>query len=119
MPLLTREQILAAQDLPMETVSVPEWGGDVMVRTLTGSERDQFEKLIITQQGKRAVQNLDNLRAKLCSVSICDEQGNRLFSQADIETLGKKSSLALQRVFEVAMKLSGFSQEDLEELTKN
>ena len=40
---LNREAILAAEDLPRELVEVPEWGGAVYVRALTGAERDQFE----------------------------------------------------------------------------
>ena len=41
--MLTREQILGSDDLKRQTVAVPEWGGDVFVRMLTGGERDAFE----------------------------------------------------------------------------
>ena len=34
--LLTRDAILAAADIQTETVPVPEWGGEVAVRPLTG-----------------------------------------------------------------------------------
>ena len=40
--MLTREQILGLSDLPREEVRIPEWGGVVFVRALTGSERDQL-----------------------------------------------------------------------------
>src|SRR5947199_100548 len=40
MTLLTREQMLAADDLHREFVEVPGLGGGVWVRTLTGTERD-------------------------------------------------------------------------------
>lgn len=33
--MLTREQILQSDDLPRETVQVPEWGGEVQVTTQT------------------------------------------------------------------------------------
>ena len=47
MTILTRDQILQANDLVTETVEVPEWGGSVFVKSLTGVERDQFEAAIV------------------------------------------------------------------------
>lgn len=119
MALLTRDQILKAQDLPTEDVPVPEWGGTVRVRALTGAERDAFEQSIVEQRGRSARMNLQNLRAKLVALTVVDEEGNRIFSDSDAKLLGKKSALALNRVFEVAQKLSGLTSEDVEELTKN
>lgn len=119
MALLTRDQILKAQDLPTEDVSVPEWGGTVRVRALTGAERDAFEQSIVEQRGRSTRMNLQNLRAKLVALTVVDEEGNRIFSDSDAKLLGKKSALALNRVFEVAQKLSGLTSEDVEELTKN
>jgi len=43
---LNKEQILRADDLKTEEVDVPEWGGSVRVRVLTGTERDAFESSI-------------------------------------------------------------------------
>ena len=42
--VLSKEQILQADDLKTETVEVPEWGGDVLLRELRGRERDAFEE---------------------------------------------------------------------------
>jgi hypothetical protein len=117
--LLTRDTILQANDLPRELVSVPEWGGEVYVRTLTGTERDSYEAQSVEKRGKSYEANLRNLRAKLCALAMCDEQGKRLFGEGDVEALGAKSSAALDRVFSVARRLSGLGAEDFEELAKN
>lgn len=114
--ILTKDQILQAQDIRTERVEVPEWGGDVFVRTMSGTERDQLEASIIGKQGER---NLENLRAKIVALSVVDREGNRLFSFKDTLELGKKSARALDRVFSVAQRLSGFTPKDVEELTKN
>ena len=37
--MLTRKQILECADIPTEIVKVPEWGGEVLVKGLTGAER--------------------------------------------------------------------------------
>lgn len=116
---LSREEILSADDLRKELVPVPEWGGEVWVRALTGTERDTFEATSIVQKGKDHEVNLRDIRARLCIFAICDAQGKRLFGAHDIEILGAKSSAALSRVYEVAERLSGFSKKDMEELAKN
>jgi len=118
MPLLTRETILAADDLGRELVNVPEWGGDVYVRGLTGKERDAFEAGMIDQRGKSQTVNLQNIRAKLAGLSICDESGKRIFTDADLAALAGKSAVALNRVFEVARRLSGLGDDDVKELAK-
>ena len=125
MALLTREQILGAEDLPFEIVEVPGWGGEVGVQGLTGKERDAFE-LSCTERrkgkgGKETVtMKLDNVRAKLVCRCVVDGPGGGLiFSEADVEALGNKSALELQRVFDVARRLSGLTDGDVEELSKN
>ncbi len=117
--LLSREDILQAQDLTSEDVDVPEWGGVVRVRTLTGAERDAFESSVARKQGKNVVMNYKNIRAKLVALTVIDGEGNRLFSDEDARALGRKSAEALDRVFSVAQRLSGIRDEDVEELAKN
>ncbi len=115
--LLTRDQILSADDLKSEVVSVPEWGGSVRVKTLTGSQRDEFEASIVTLEGKKAViKSSRGIRALLASLSICDDKGAAVFSKEDVEKLAAKSSLALDRVFGVASRLSGLNEKDVKEL---
>lgn len=117
--LLTKDQILGVQDIQTETVEVPEWGGAVIVRGMNGRERDSFEASMIKGKGKSANVNLENLRAKLVSKCIVDEAGKRLFSDDDIPALAAKSAAALNRVYEVAQRLSGVTEDDVDELVKN
>jgi hypothetical protein len=114
--MLTREQILAVTDLPRETVEVKEWGGSVVVAAMTGTDRDAFEASVVTADGKP---NLRNMRAKLVAACVVDEAGKRLFSPADIEALGGKSSSALDRIAKVAQRLNRLGDEQLEELKGN
>jgi len=116
MATLTKEQILQANDLKIETVDVPEWGGSVGVRTMTGTERDSFEQSIVEKKGKT---NLSNIRARLCALTVVDDSGKRIFNDNEVAELGKKSAAALDRVFTVAQKMNGFGEKDIEELGKN
>lgn len=114
--MLTKAQILAADDMKRVSVQVPEWGGDVLVRPLTGCERDAIETRIVEDRkaGKPVA-----FRATLVAMSTCDEGGNLLFEESDIEALGVKSSAPLDRIYDVASRLSGFTKSDVKELEKN
>jgi hypothetical protein len=120
--LLTREDILAAEDRAAEYVAVPEWGGTVRVIALTGTERGLYEASLTTfrSNGKGGLEmapgNVANSKVRLAALSIVGEDDKRLFAEADILALGDKSSAALERVVEVAMRLSAFSPADMEAL---
>ncbi len=119
MGLLGREAILGAQDLETEDVAVPEWGGTVRVKALTAAERDAYEESLLIGKGRKRRLSMMNARAKLVGLTVVGEDGQRLFNERDVAALGQKSSGALSRVFDVAMRLAGLTDEDIEELTEN
>lgn len=119
MPLLDKSGILAAQDIEFEDVPVPEWGGTVRIYGLTGTERDRFEAGVVEQRGARVRANLKNVRARLVAMAMRDEDGKRLFSDAEVAALGEKSAKVLDRLFDVAARLSRLSDEAVEELAGN
>lgn len=121
MNFLSRSQIVAASDLPVQVLEVPEWGGYVRIRALTGFERDAFEASVQPPpqaRGRIAQMNLDNIRARLVSLCMIDEQGHRLFPEEYCEALGQKSAKALDRVFKSCQKLCGLTQEDVDFLSQ-
>lgn len=114
MSFLTKEQIIQAQDLKTEVVDVPEWGGQVRVRTITAKERDAFETQLASEKG-----GLENIRAKFVAATLIDEKGKLLFDEMQISQLGNKSGAAVDKVFAIGQKLAGLGAKDVEELTKN
>ena len=112
MSLLSKDQILSANDVKIKKVEVPEWGGHVFVRSMTAIQRDDFEV-------RHAKGTLKNYRATIASRTICDESGALMFSEAEIAQLSQKSSGALSRIYDVAIDLSGVSEEDAQELEKS
>jgi len=113
--MLDKKSIMDAKDLSSQVVDIPEWGGQVTVRTLTGVERDNFEQSLL--KGKKV--DMNNMRAKLCALCIVDEKGKRLFGDMDSVALGLKSAKALDRVFSAAQELNGMGVDDIEEIVKN
>lgn len=114
---ISRDLILESADLPREEVDVPEWGGAVFVKTMTGEERDCFDTFVHEHASKG--DPVKNISAYVAVMTIVDRNGNRLFTEADIVPLGRKSSLALNRVWRVAQRLNGLGAQAQEELAKN
>lgn len=114
---MTREKILEADDLETELVPVPEWGGDVLIRSLDGVGRDTFEMAVyrMRQNPREEV----NIRARLVALCAVDDAGLQLFSEKDVARLGAKSARALDRCFTVAQRLNGLTAADVSELAKN
>ena len=116
MTLLNKAQILEANDIHTQIVSVPEWGGHVKITGISARVRDQWEVTIAEQREKKKPVDV---RASLCAKAIIDEDGRKLFTDDDIKALGNKSAAALQRVFLAAMSLSGLDDKAVEELEGN
>lgn len=124
---LSKEQILAADDLPYEDVNVPEWGGVVRVRGLTGSERGWWESQLseVTPEEDeggdtrmKMAFHMERMRVTLCTLCLVDAHGARLFKENEVRALGQKSALALNRVYDVAARISGISKEAVERAAK-
>lgn len=106
---LDSKSIIAANDARLEKVHVPEWGGDVYLRVISGTDRDRFEEAYADQKMKA-------FRIRFLLLTICDEAGERLFKDEQADALGKKSSVVINRLFEAAWKLNAFTQEAIDEL---
>lgn len=113
---LTKDQIKAAQDTKTEEVEVPEWGGTVIIKTMTGKSRDALEMSMVKANGQ---QDRSNIRARFVVASAVDDKGKPLFEDADIEWLGQKSAAALDRCFAVSQRLNHITDGDVEDLAKN
>ena len=118
MAILKRDEILKAPDQVIEVIAVPEWGGEVCVRSLSAAEYDRYVQSMVQFRGKERSVNIVNARARLLTIAACDEDGNRLFSEADVKELGTKNAAAVERVFKVAQRLAGLSDDDVAELTE-
>jgi hypothetical protein len=116
---LSRGDIQSGADsgLGKEELDVPEWGGYVIVKGLTGHERDAWEASFFVNFGTRKQRaTLADTRASLVQKTCINDDGTLQFQPSDIEWLTQKSAASLQRVFLVAQRLSGLSDDDIEEI---
>lgn len=117
--ILSASDIFSTEDNKLEKVDVPEWGGAVYVQGLTGRQRDAFELGVMEYNQKGDNSGVQNIRARLVAWCAVDEKGGRIFKDSDVARLGNKSAVALNRVFEVAQRLSGMTPSDIEEMAGN
>lgn len=109
-----RAAILASDDLPREPVDVPwETGGaKVYIRGMTSTEKDAWIARTMPDGG--TFRWTPNLTAELVVKTLVDEDGERIFTDADAPALGGKGAPALGALFAVAMRLSGLQEDEVE-----
>jgi hypothetical protein len=115
MPALTKDQILAANDMDLLEIEVPEWNGSVFCRVMSVGERDAYEREWI---GKRET-GVENFRTKFLQRVLCNKDGELLFSAEEVALLSKKSARVMARLWDKAMKHNHLMADDVEELAKN
>lgn len=121
---LTIAQIIEAQDCPSIQVDVPEWGGVVFIKTMTGPERADYDALHLeaaklNAKGEVASIDYGRLREFLVSTTVTDENGNRIFKdEVSMNVLKNKSGAVLDRLSGIAQRHNKLSKEDIEEAKK-
>lgn len=126
--VLSLDQIMAADDLQTEWVSIPEWSPrdapnpdayGVYVRSLNGRERADWQQSSLMGNGKNATVNFQQYTVKLVALAAVDAAGKRVFIGLKGSELLTKNSAILERIGEVAMRLSGIGEEEMEAISGN
>lgn len=92
---------------------MPGWG-DVLVRPLSGRDRDELEAW--QRDNKDGV----GLRAQVAARSLCDEAGEPFdWTEDEVEQLAEKSGAALDAVLTAASRISGLTVESMDTIEKN
>lgn len=104
-----------------EDVPVPELGDGVVIPIwgMTTRERTMWEdKQTSLPKDKRAKQKSE-IRERLVIECCKDDDGKAIFTRAQIEQLGLRRADVVERLVNTALRLSGFTNQDVEKLAKN
>ncbi len=96
-----RSQILEADDLPLEEVTVPAWDCTVYVRPMSGDEAVRYYQALRGDVVDPAV-----ARNLLLAICLCDSHGERIFSDADAPYIGRRNAAVLGQLHDVAVRVN-------------
>lgn len=109
--ILTADDILAANDLTIIKIEVPEWGGTVCFKTMPADEFIRFQQMADTPAK-------DSAWVKILSLCACDEKGNLLFTAQQLGMLKTKSTAVFLRLQKQLLALNGI-EDKTKEAIKN
>lgn len=111
-----RDTIFASVDIPSEPVEVPEWGVTLEVRGMTGADRTRILDSAVGPSGKV---DLSIVYPEIVIGTCYDpETGEKVFERDDRDAILAKSAQAIDRLAQVGMRLSGFTEEAADEAGK-
>jgi hypothetical protein len=99
---------------PPTRLFVKAWKREVFLVDPTADLRDEWDIFRQDHRGRPA-----SWRAKLASLLLCDAEGHRLYTAADVPALGKLRHAGLHEIFEAGAKLLDTTDADVEEAAKN
>ena len=115
---LSKDAILSAKDTEMHEVDVPEWGGTILLRSMTGEQRNNYEYWA-HQQSKADSPDYRGIRERLIICCAVDDNGDPLFSEDDLAALSSKNSEVIDRLHDRCQAICGMDADAIEEAAKN
>lgn len=114
-----KQQILSANDTVGRQVEVPEWNVTVRIKQMSLAESMDFQaQMQDIPEGDNA-SSLRNM-ATFLSKCLCDDAGNRIFSDDEVHLLDTRSLEVIKRLVNIASEVNGIGDEvDGEEAKKS
>lgn len=99
-------------DVTTGVVPCPKWGGDVMVRSLAGHERDQFD--FWRREHILADKPQIHIRARLVAMSWCDDEKGTpaAITDSEILALSNRDGATLDALYDKCCELSKVMHRD-------
>lgn len=121
--MLNRDSILGARDFGLKEIDVPEWGGTIYLRKWSAKDRNAYigKSVNVDEDGSGHVnyEAIFDSQVWAVAMSICDEDGKRLFTDDELDLLATKNGDVIQRLCEEVYKLNGLAEKSVEESAKN
>jgi hypothetical protein len=113
-----RDTILAAQDIPSESVTIPEWGVDLLVKGMSAGDRITLMQNAYDQNTQQV--NMAAVYPDIVVSCVFDPDTDEpVFSDSDKGALMAKSSAAIEAIAAVGLRLSGIGKDESDALGKD
>lgn len=114
---LSPRDIMASDDTETRDVPVKKWGGIITLKAFTSADRDAYE-LDMKRDDNGDLKN-KNVRAALVARMAINEDGSRLFTDADAEWLGRKNAAVMDYLYSICAEMNGMTKKDRDEIEGN
>lgn len=109
--ILTFEEIMAAKDLDVQEIEIPEWGGTVKIKELTKAAREKLSKQAIVNG------QVDSDKLQLLMLAECLEEPKITVEQA--KQLWEKSAEVVDKILFAILDINGLSDLAQKEIQKS
>ena len=122
--LSLRDRIRAAEDIFSEKVTIAEWGVTIEMRSPTSLEASALEEWCAARAPKDGEEEAmpGRFRGMKQQYIMCcaydPKSGKQVFSDSDMDWLLEKNSAVIDRLWKIAQRLVGLSDEEAEDLGK-
>ena len=112
-----RSKVLESDDIEEEIITIPQWGIDLLVKGMSGSDRAKFLK----RSSTAGEVDLERFYPELVIATCFDPEDpeHKVFEPADRDALGKKSGAALELVATLALRLSGMGPKSIDTVVES
>lgn len=118
---LTREDFLQPFQPIIEEIPVPEISTEAVayVRSFTAGDRGKLEIMGARYRDKKNYEDTPKIRFLACVLGICDENGERLFKENELDQIAQLPAIVVDRLSDAIFRLNGLDKKKVEELEKN
>lgn len=115
----TRDIFLTPATRRIKEIIVPGRNLKMRIRSLLEGEKESYEASLVTAKAEYTRETLLNARRRLVALCLCDENGNRILQDADIDAMKQLDGAELAYLQEQCQQHVGFKAGDIEGMVKN
>lgn len=105
-----KDKILAATDIPSETLRIPEWDVEVLIKGMSAGDRITLMQNAYDQKTQQV--NMAAVYPDVVVSCVHDpETGDPVFTDNDKTAILAKSSAAVEKIADVGLRLSGIGKD--------
>jgi hypothetical protein len=116
---LTAAVVFSVEDIKKERLDIEEWGGYVIVHSLTSSAHEKLVQSCMRGTGKNRTMDMVGYQSKLAVLCARDDEGKRIFGDDHAAKLADKASGPISKIANKAQELSGFGEGAVEAAKEN
>lgn len=114
-----KEQIANANDIKIQKVHVKAWDCDIYLKQWSPREQCEYHDWCDKEKETRKELASARVNCKLLITCVCDESGNKVFSDEDFDMLMSKNVSVVDYIAMKILKMHELKHDDFEERAKN